>query len=296
MIWKTVKKHLEQLGHLFFYVVLKIGGLRGAYLCLYPVVFTYTLCSKHIRRTTQILFSRLHPGNSSLQLFFDTYKNVYSFGQTLVDRAWLGLEPKAEISATIIGKEKLFEIISSGQGAVLVTAHVGNWQSAMANLGFLPVKVHALMQYDQSAAAKHYFDLGNKERSFDIIDSEGPFGGMVDAAAALQRGEAVTIMADRYVKGTTKAVDFLGKEVRLPDAAYALAASVEAPVIIFLAARTGYKRYELKVWDVFHPKFPSREARHPILQDCCRRFANSLENYLKKYPYQWYNFFDLWEQ
>ena len=166
----------------------------------------------------------------------------------------------------------------------------------MANLEILPVKVHALMQYDQFAASKHYFDLGSKDRSFAIIDADGPFGGMVDAAAALQRGEVVTIMGDRHVKGSTKSVDFLGKPVRLPDAAYTLAACVEAPVFIFLAAKTGIMSYELKFWDISYPRFENRETRDSVLKGCCQKFAHTLEKYLKKYPYQWYNFFNIWQQ
>lgn len=291
-----MKMKLERLGHLFFYIVLKFCGLRCAYLFLYPVIFSYVLFSKKIHRTTSAYLQRRFPEHDGVELFFDTFHNLYSFGQVLIDRAWLGLKKQAKVSGTINGRDKLIDTIGAGKGAVLVTAHVGNWQTAMASLDFLPVKVHALMQYDQRAAAKHFFDLGNRKRPFGIIDIEGPFGGLVDATAALQRGEVVTIMADRHIKGTTQTVDFLGKEVRLPDAAYTLAACVGTPVIIFLAAKTGEKKFELRVWDILQPQFTDRETRQEMLHDCCKRFAQSLEEYLKKYPYQWYNFFDIWNQ
>jgi len=290
------KNQLERLGHLFFYITLRWCGHRCAYLFLHPVILSYVLFSRKIHTLCTPYLKKRFPNKNFLQKWAAVYANVYSFGTVLIDRAWLGLNPKAEIEGTISGKEALIDTISQGKGAVLLTAHVGNWQTAMANLDFLPVKVHALMQYDQMAAAKHYFDLGKKERNFDIIDTDNAFGGMVDAAAALQRGEVVTIMADRYTKGTSKSVDFLGKEVRLPDAAYTLAACVGSPVIIFLAAKTGRKKYEIRVWKIFYPQFQEREKRHQVLQECCQIFANSLENYLKIYPYQWYNFFDIWKQ
>jgi len=295
-MFEKIKNQLEHLGHFFFYAVLKIMGLRAAYFLLYPVVFSYVLCSRKIHRATWPYLIKRFPDKNRFQLFFAAFSNVYSFGQVLIDRAWLGLDCNAKLSGSIVGQEELMKVISEGKGAVLLTAHVGNWQTAMAHLDFLPVKVHAMMQYDQFAAAKHYFDLGNKDRPFNIIDIAGPFGGMVDAAAALQRGEVVTIMADRHSKGSTKTVDFLGKEVRLPDAAYTLAACVEAPVVIFLAAKTGLKTYELKVWDIFYPRFKERDKRHEVLHHCCHKFVLSLENYLKKYPYQWYNFFNIWKQ
>jgi predicted LPLAT superfamily acyltransferase len=292
----TIKTKLELLGHFFFYAILKLFGQKSAYLLLYPTIFTYVLFSRKIHRNTAHYFQKRFPEHTRAQRFCDTFKNVFSFGQVLVDRGWLGMDKKADIHGEVIGAEKLLEVVRAGRGAVLVTAHVGNWQTALAKLDFLPVKVHALMQYDQFAAAKHYFDLGKKKRPFAIIDANGAFGGMIDATAALQRGEVVTIMSDRHTKGSTKVVDFLGEEVKLPDAAYTLAACVEAPVIVFLAAKTGDRKFELQVWDVFYPKFEERQKRHEVLQQCCQKFSSALQNYLQSNPYQWYNFYNIWDQ
>jgi len=106
----------------------------------------------------------------------------------------------------------------------------------------------------------------------------------------------VTIMGDRLVKGSSVTVDFLGSPVRFPDAAYALASMVAVPVVVVLAAKTGRKTYQLRVWDVFNPEFEDRSKRNDMLAKHAKKFAGILERYLKKYPYQWYNFFDIWQQ
>lgn len=295
-MWPTIKKKLELLGHMFFYLTLKFFGQRCAYIILNPVIFCYIIFSRKIHTVTSIYLKKRFPEHTQYQYFLDTYKNVLSFGQVLIDRVWLSINPRADIEWNVIGKDKLLDIIAAGKGAVLVTGHVGNWQTALAKLNSLPVKVHALMQKDQLAAAKHFFDLIPKDQSFDVIDVEGPFGGMIEATAALQRGEIVTIMADRHIKGTAKAVDFLGEEIRLPDAAYGLAACVGTPVVVFLAAKTNRRVFELQVWDIFYPKFTDRDKRDEMLQQCSQKFATVLQNYLQIYPYQWYNFFDIWDQ
>jgi predicted LPLAT superfamily acyltransferase len=294
--FRDIKNRLELLGHSIFYLVLRLFGQAGAYSLLVPVVFSYVLFSRKIHRQTRPYLEKRFPDHSRLQQWIDTFRNVLSFGEVLVDRAWLGCVREASPTYEVIGREKLDAVIASGKGAILLTAHVGNWQTALSNLHFLKVPVHALMQYDPQAAARHYFDLGIKNRSFSIINADGPFGGMIEATAALQRGEFVAIMGDRLSKGPSSTVDFLGKHVRLPHAAYALAAHVDVPVVVFLASKTGRKRFHLQVWDIFSPRFPSRENRQEILTDCSRKFAEALEKYLKIFPYQWYNFFDFWTQ
>ncbi len=292
-----IKHKLEALGHWFFYVTMRFFGHRGGYILLIPVIFSYVLFSRKIHRTVRPYLKRRFPEAGHLKYWVYTFKNVYSFGKVLVDRGWLGVNRDAEFNGELIGRDYLLELIAKKKGLVLLTAHLGNWQSALANLRSLPVKVHALMQYDQHAAAKHFFDINEDgDKPFEIINVNGPFGGLVDAAAALQRGEVVTIMGDRYVAGSFSTVDFLGDSVRLPDSAYVLAATAEAPVVVLLSAKTGADSHQLNVWDSFYPRYEDRDRRAAMLQECSQRFSKAIENYLKKYPFQWYNFYDFWKQ
>jgi len=293
---KTFMVRLEALGHFFFYVALRLFGHTGGRVLLVPVVFVYVVCSRKIHRTTKHYLKRRFPDENGWTYWWLTYKNVLSFGQVLVDRGWLGLIQDAALDGECVEYDALIELINEGKGLVLLTGHVGNWQSALARLGGLPVTVHALMQYDQQAAAKHFFDLQSTEPPFEIIDADSEFGGMIEAAAALGRGEVVTIMGDRFVKGSSSVVDFLGDPVRIPNGAYQLASSVGAPVAILLAAKTGRKSYQLKLWDAFYPEYEKRDERDKMLRDCSTRYIKAIEEYLKLYPCQWYNFYYFWQQ
>lgn len=297
MLGKTnILKQLEALGHWFFYVTLRFFGQKGAHVLLVPVISSYVFCSRKIHRTVRPYLTHRFPGDSSCKRFSHVFFNIFSFGKVLVERGWLGTINGARLEGEISGYERILQEIDKGKGLVLLTAHMGNWQSALAHLGNLPVPVNALMQYDQDAVAKHYFDLNPTKRPFQIIDAEGGFGGMVDSLAALKRGEIVTIMGDRFVKGSSTVVEFLGSETRLPDSAYMLAASAGAPVAIVFAAQVGSGRYQLKVWDVFYPEYKSRDERGQMLVECAARFSRAMEKYLKIYPYQWYNFYNFWKQ
>jgi predicted LPLAT superfamily acyltransferase len=239
---------------------------------------------------------RRFPEHDPLQLWFDTFRLVYSFGQVLVDRGWLGLRRAARLRGELLGNDQLLELVGKGKGLVLLTAHVGNWQTALAHICGFKVPVNSLMQYEQEAVAKHYFDLRSEAVPFKIINSDGFMGGLIESTAALQRGEVVTIMADRYAGGPYSEVTFLGDKVRLPVAAYSLAAATGAPVAILLAAKTGRRDYNMKLWDVFYPEGVERHNRQEDLSKWARRFAQSMEEYVKEYPYQWYNFYDFWSQ
>lgn len=296
-IKKRILTRLEALGHWIFYTTLRYLGRRAASLLLWPVVGCYVVFSRKIHRNIRPYLDRRFPEATKKERWLHTFRLVKSFGEVLVERGWLGLDENAELECQFIGRARLFQLLEQKKGLILLTAHVGNWQSALAHLTSMPVRVHALMRYDKDAVAKHFFDLqGERQRTFEIIDAEGAFGGMVEAAAALQRGEIVTIMGDRYVGGSASETKFMGETVRIPDSAYQLAATSGAPVVILLAARTGLKQFELQVWDDFIPENKGREHRAEMLARCARRFAMGLEEYVDEHPYQWYNFYNFWKQ
>lgn len=287
---------LEALGHNIFYGILLLFGQGGAYLLLKPVILTYLLFSRKIHRNVAYYMRRRFPEHGSLKLWIDTYHLVHSFGRVLVDRGWLGVRRGAHLRGELVGNDKLLELVGKGKGLVLLTAHVGNWQTALAHICGLQVPINSLMHYEQEAVAKHYFDLRNEPLPFKIINSAGFMGGMIESTAALQKGEVVTIMGDRYAGGPYSEVTFLGDKVRLPSAAYSLAAATGAPVAILLAAKVGRQDYTIKLWDVFYPETGERHNRQEDLGRWGGRFAKSLEEYVREYPYQWYNFFDFWSQ
>ncbi|WP_457577496.1 LpxL/LpxP family acyltransferase [Desulfomarina sp.] len=291
----ALKKRLEALGHWFFYVTMRFFGHGGGCLLLVPVIFCYVLCSRRIHRTVRPYLDHRFPGQRVWKYWWYTFRNLLSFGQVLVDRGWIGLTGDSSFTGEFIGYDTLVNLIKEDKGVVLLTGHVGNWQAALAHLDGLPVTVHALMQYDRQAVAKHFFDIRGK-RSFEIIDADGPFGGMIDAAAALQRGEVVTIMGDRLIGGSASDVDFLGEPLRLPDAAYMLAATAGAPVAVLFAAKTGRKTYQLKLWDFFYPRYEDRSRRARMLTECTGKYIAAMEAYLQQYPFQWYNFYNIWKQ
>jgi predicted LPLAT superfamily acyltransferase len=286
----------EALGHQIFYVTLRLTGQRGAYALLVPVVATYTLLSRHIHRATAPYVRRRFPAYGRLRRWWATFRIVHSFGQVLVDRAWLGLDEGAQLGGTIEGYERLKALIARGDGLVLSIAHVGNWQAALGHLPDLGVPVHALMDYRGEQVAKHFFDLRDAPFPLAIIHTDGFLGGAVEASAVLRRGEILTVMGDRFVKGRSATAALLGAPVRLPTAAFTLAASTGAPVAVLLSAKTARRRYVLRVWDVIETRGVARAAREAAYAAGVGRFARSLEEYLQKYPHQWYNFFDFWRQ
>ncbi|MDA3971955.1 MAG: lysophospholipid acyltransferase family protein [Desulfobulbaceae bacterium] len=289
-----MKKTGKQLGPMFFYLMIFIGGQRLAYLVLHPVVLAYVVCSTTIHKRLGPYVNRRFPHGSWLHKRVQVYQIIIGLGKMLIDRALLGIKPDSHFEGTFEGLDRLQDILDSGSGAVVVLAHVGTWQTAMAHLAGLNTKIHAIMAHNEEAMTKHFYEMG-RSRSFQIIDAQGFMGGMIEAAAILAKGELVLIMGDRAEGGQTMPTQFLGSPINLPVAAYNLAAVTNTPIIIAFSVKTGTTSHTLKIWDIIHPHFAGREKKAELSR-CVSRFSKGLQDYVEQYPHQWGNFFDIWQQ
>lgn len=284
----------ELLGHWIFYKWLRLFGYDGACALLYFVVGVYCLFSSGIHRRTRPYLQHMFPHRNRLFHAVSTFRLCANFGRVLVARAWMGLSENASINADFPESRRMFDLMRTGRGVIILNAHVGNWQMALSLLTESPVQINAHMHYDEQAAAKHYFDLQGTECPFNIIRSDDSFGGMLEASAALLNGEAMVMMGDRWSPGTRSAtVPFLNGRVKMPLSPYYLASATGAMIIVLFTAATGSGSYRVDICEVMDIA-PEVKNNPDQLRACAARYAVLLEEYIKKYPLQWYNFYDYW--
>ncbi len=283
--------------HQFFYLLLRLGGRRIAYLFLYLVVGYYMLFRPDQRRKTEPYLRRRFPGTSRIRLWGHSYRMSLGLGQALVDRAVVGILGPEHLQIEVGNRHELLDLVGENRGLILMTAHIGSWQAAMARIDFLERPVNMLMHREAGDIDLHYFEHQGSKKPFHTIDPMGFLGGTVEMLAALKRGEIVSVMGDRMLGADRNSimVHFLGGEVPFPYSAYKLASASGAPVAVLFNHKTGPNSYRIELVRVF--RIPREKGRHgEEFRPYVEEFAQALEAYVQEHPYQFFNFFDLWRQ
>jgi predicted LPLAT superfamily acyltransferase len=283
--------------HRFFYLLIRLGGRGAAYAFLHLVALYYVLLRPDQRRKGEFYLRRRFPKAQGLALLCHGFRLNLGLGKSLIDRALIGILGPESTQVTLQGGEELQALLAEGRGLILITAHVGCWQASLSALDSLKAPVHLLMQREEGDVDRHYHEHRGEAAPFHIIDPRGDFGGALEMLGVLKRGEILSVMGDRLLGSERSAVtvDFLGAPVRLPFSAYKMASVTGAPIGVLLSAKTGADRYELRLAKTLRvPGGLGRGGR--AFADDARRFAETLEKYTQQYPYQFFNFFDMWEQ
>jgi predicted LPLAT superfamily acyltransferase len=284
--------------HKIFYVAIRFGGRWIAYFMLVFVVGFYT-CLPAIRRRSQAYRRRRFDHRGVVRETIDIYRLQWEFGTMLVDRAVMGILGQFTMDASTEDRQTLADLAAEGRGLILVTAHVGCWQLGLSVLDHIDAPKAVVMYRNEQDVDRHYFEHGAEDNGpgFTVIDPRGPMGGTLEMMNILERGGVLCVMGDRDIGSQKNVVDveFLGDSIEVPVSPYRLASAKNAPMVATFSNRLGAGHGRIwisKVIDV-----PEGLGRHnDRYRSYAQQFADGLAEYVRLHPYQFFNFYDMWNQ
>lgn len=287
------RKRGNALGIWFFKTLMQLSGLRGAYALLYPVCLYYAIFDRAAVRSALPYISRRYPERSAFKKWWTAYLLFVSQGKNLIDRHAL-IAGAVEFDTAIEGYDQLKTFSRNEQGFILLTSHVGNWQTVMHSLRKLNRTVHLLMKPEMNPAVRDAVQVDSEESAIRIISPDQAMGGVLAVMDALDNGDIVAIMGDRTYGADSVPVQFLGDKVHFPYSAFHIAASARCPVVVLLSSKDATDAYSVNMAEVLWPKLSRGSDRKVQLAEWVQRYAHILENYLLEHPLQYFIFHDIW--
>lgn len=289
-----VKKRGNALGFWFFKTIIKIFGLRAAYGLLYFVCLHYCLFDRQAVKAALCYLNRMFGAGNFLQNRVRVYKLFISQGKQLIDR-YVSIAGAKKFDIQLKGYDKLKALLENkNQGLIILTAHVGNWQIAMTTLSEFQRKVYLVMRPEDNQAVASSLNISKEKDFIRVINPEGFLGNVVEIIKALSEGDFVSIMGDRKYGFKGVEVKFFGDTAYFPFGAFSIAQAAKVPIVLLLSAKIDTCKYEIDVTNIFYPKEESRNKKEQ-LKVAVQEFANVLEQYIRRYPYQCFLFHDVWK-
>lgn len=286
----------SRLQHGVFYAAIRLGGRWAAYALLHPVVLYYTLFRPAIRGRATPYLRRRFPRDGFFAQLRHSYKMSLAFGKVLVDQAIVGILGPQAVTLDFRARAGFLELLAEKRGLILLMSHVGGWQVALPALSGLGVTVHLVLQQEAGNVDRMYYEHGDGSCPFRIIDPLGEMGGTLSMLEALQRKEVLCMMGDRVLGAgkNTLARPFLGGEAPFPFSAFRLASATGAPLAVVFSHKAGLSAYEVlldRVIRVEENLGRRPEGYAPALD----AFLASLEGFVQRHPYEFFNFYDMWQ-
>ncbi len=206
-------------------------------------------------------------------------------GALLGEIAWLwSVSPQALLERTeLVGLDHLADACYERLGAVLVTAHCGNWEWMNLALGAagIPMSVAAREVYDPrlDRVARR---LRGRFGGDTVIRGPEAGGRLV---RALRRGRVAGFLIDQDIDAPGAFVLFFGHPAWTPVGAALLALRTGVPVVPGFATRLPDGRMQLRFEPPLpHPDTGTLEERASLLT---ARLTERIEAQIRSHPSQW---------
>lgn len=225
----------------------------------------------------------------------DIYKHFFWFASTIHDRVYLLNQRFDLFDIEVHGEQVIQDALADGQGVFLIGAHMGSFEAIRA-LGrhHAGLKVAMAMYEENARKINAMLAAINPAAQQDVIGL-GRIDSMLKIKEYLEQGTLVGMLADRTLGGdSTHAVRFLGDAAHLPVGPFRMAAIVRRPVVFMVGLYLGGNRYAIHFEQLADFSQNAAGQRQAAIERAMERYAALLEQYCRRAPYNWFNFFDFW--
>ncbi|NOZ35893.1 MAG: lipid A biosynthesis acyltransferase [Chlorobi bacterium] len=283
-------------GYKIFVFLIRKAGLNSAYFLLVFVTFWFVLFSYKASSAQYYLFRKRLKFGFWKTLFY-IYKNSFVFGQILIDKVAIMSGSVNKFTTEHTNSELIQKMIKKKTGGILVNAHIGSWQIAGQLLERYEGIIYILMVDTENEKIKEFMKSAEGENKIEIIPLKDDGSHMIKINEVLTNKGILVMHGDRFTEGSDVFNHiFLGKEAKFPSGPFHLAAKYGVPISFATAFREKNKHYHFYAMKPFYVDYPGNiKKRKEEIYNKSKIYVSDLEKMLRKYPTQWFNFYNFWE-
>ena len=225
-------------------------------------------------------------------------KHALAFSHVMLDRVRLLSDDLDQFSMSTSGHELITSLVAQGRGAVLLGAHFGSFEALRAFDRQLPgLSVRYLMYPDHAEKSSALLDELNPALAQKVISlANGPMA-MIEVFEVLSNNEFVAILGDRVPNRSARSqvsVTFLGGQINVPTSPYLAAMAAKVPIIVSFATWERNGHYVADFYQLYDGTPVPRSQKSERVQQLAQEYASIVEDMCRRNPYNWFNFFDVW--
>lgn len=276
------------LGYKIFVFCIRYLGIGFAYLLLRFVALYFVFFSFKGTKASYYYFrKRWH--FSIAKSLYKVYQSYYVFGQTLIDKIAMSAGMRDHYTFAFEAA-RIRDIVSAQKGGFLISGHLGNFELSrfIFQQKFNNAKINMIILDNEHAAIKNYLQNLKSNAKLNFILVKADMSHIFEIHEALSNHELICMTGDRFMEGMKyMEAPFMGATAKFPAGTFLLGSRMKVPVIFTYMMKAKHRKYELYAYEA---EFKYRDPKSLL-----NAYIKSMEKLLNKYPLQWFNYFDFWE-
>lgn len=257
----------------------------------FALIFYYLI---PIRKSTVLENLRIAFPNQSNEWIKKTAFNCYnSIFLTFIEILLLPSIDKRKMESIVKCNEKelIIEKYNQNKGVILLSAHFGNWEYLAASVASqINIPFTVIVKDQSNKLVTKWMD---KYRT-KYINKVVPLGISIrQIYKELIDKNIVAMVADQRGPADGFRVEFFGRKAAIYPGPVQLALKTKAPILFGIAIRQPDYNYKVEVTEIRTDDVIGTDDEKAI--ELSQRHTNILEEYIKKYPEQWFWLHKRWK-
>ena len=191
---------------------------------------------------------------------------------------------------TFEGQEHIDKALAQGRGAIILTAHFGNWELLGAKILASGYTIRGITRQLRSQRLEAIVSSYREKVGWQGIDRDR---AVREVLRCLNRNELIAILADVDTRTRGIFVDFFGRPAYTPYSPVAFALKTGAAILPTFIIRQSDDSHRA----IVEPPLPLQQSgkKEADLLVNTQRFTKVIESYIRRYPEQWIWMHERWK-
>ncbi len=179
--------------------------------------------------------------------------------------------------------------LAKGKGVIVLTAHLGNWELGGVVLALLGYPFWAVALPHKNRKVNAFFDAQRNSKGVKVIATGKAVRSCI---SEIRNNHMVALVGDRDFTEKGIVIDFFGLPTYFPEGPAALSLLTGAPIVPGFMLRNADDSFTLRIEKAI--EFNPTGDKAKDLKSLVTLYKNIFEDYIRKYPQQWYLFRKFW--
>lgn len=210
-----------------------------------------------------------------------------SFGKGMIDLIYFLDRPKRIVEkVSIEGREHLEQVLKEGKGAIMVSAHFGDFILMYLRMVLEGYPTNVIMRRTRDPEFEKYISDYRNQMGIKTIYDLPPRKCVQQCIKALRNNEILIILLDQNYGGAGRVfVDFFGRQAATAAGPVVFSTRTDAPVLPMFIMSDGPSRYKI----VIRPPvaLEQRDNDEEMFTVNTAKLTKIIEGVIRQHPHEW---------
>ena len=180
----------------------------------------------------------------------------------------------------LVNFEELDKALTLGRGAIIVSAHFGNWEIGAKLIAKKHSEVWGIVKSIRNKMFNNYIEDQRQKQGIRTVEMKSALKKII---SALDKNKVVAILVDQYAAKQGVEMNFMGHNTKVYTSVAQIAIKYKTPIIpaFDIRDKDGKHKY------IFHEAIIINDENTDTIE-LTRHINSFIEEYITKYPQLWF--------